>query len=673
MSRSRSRWLCASTLVLVSVSLVLARARLDRAPAADRAAHGPGAAPVPGSTPMGALRDQAIEEALDGLVFGTEKVSIAPGWGASFEDAEAFRRWLSTGHAHLEAGRRVPALEAFTHAVSSVPGDIAGYTGLARALVANRQTERARSVLWTAIGLAPDDLSLRMALGRVLERSGLRDRARAAYAFVVDRAPEHGPAHARLAVLHYLDGHPDKASTHLRVARFAGAPVPEQLAARIRGVPGVRAEVRPSSGSARGVTLGPPIRLDVGAGTGWSTETTAVALSGGAGTLIAGWNDTRDPFIGTGFAISVDGGASWTDQLVRPPALNQGQGQGDPMTAVDPRTGTMWVGGFSFIGDQAGVYVARKQAGAVAFEPAIMTSVGGGADKGWMAAGRPPSTPDATHVYVAFNLGLQTSADFGDTWSDPLPLGNGAGQLPRIGPAGEVYISYWDFADGILFRSSLDGGASVGPAVTAALRAEALDDQGGYVPGLFRVLPFHTMAVDPTNGRLVIAWADAVSVVDGETDVDLHLVTSDDSGATWSVPMVVPRAGDQFFPWLEIDATGRLHVVFLDTRNTPQSDADPVALLDAYYASSVDGGQSWDEIRLTSAPWSSAPPVGGFDFLGDYLGLALRGDRAFPIYLAKGGDDRVHVFTREIVPGDPAVFADGFASGDTSAWTFAVP
>jgi hypothetical protein len=201
--------------------------------------------------------------------------------------------------------------------------------------------------------------------------------------------------------------------------------------------------------------IGPQVRLNPTLGSVRANETTAAAWS--TGEVVAGWNDYSPAgAIRLGVATSLDG-ATWTDLVVRAPVANQSDVEGDPMTAVDPRTGTLWVGAISFASN-GGLFVARKQPGAAVFEPAVMTLASGSADKGWLAAGRRPSDPDSTRLYVAYNLGLQHSDDLGASWSSPVSLGSGVGFLPRVGPDGTVYISYWDYLDGHHLRRSTDGG-----------------------------------------------------------------------------------------------------------------------------------------------------------------------------------------------------------------------
>ena len=78
--------------------------------------------------------------------------------------------------------------------------------------------------------------------------------------------------------------------------------------------------------------------------------------------------------------------------------------------------------------------------------------------------------------------------------------------------------------------------------------------------------------------------------------------------------------------------------------------------LDAYYAYSVNHGETWMEFRLTPDSWDSSFDglPGDAQFLGDYLGLGAAGNRAYPTYMDTSAGD-TDVFTNVIEvprPGD---------------------
>jgi hypothetical protein len=417
--------------------------------------------------------------------------------------------------------------------------------------------------------------------------------------------------------------------------------------------------------------IDPAVRIDVAGGTAAANETAAAASPARPGTVVAGWNDWREStnveIIRMGVGLTFDGGATWQDFLVRPPGPFQTTVEGDPMATADPRTGTIWVGAIAFA-PNGGLFVARLDPQATQFQPSVMAHVAGNLDKCWMAAGPRPGLPDTTRVYVAYNLGVIWSDDMGQSWTTPVSLGPGLGFLPRVGPGGELYVAYWHLGSNeYRLQRSLNGGQSL----TTHLIAQRMDTFGIEVnntrfPGTFRVPPLVYLAVDPNDGTLYAVYFDTTSELLGVFDVDVYFTRSEDQGTTWTMPVVMNGdslpAGDQFFPWIEVDPAGRLHLVYFDSRHTQQPDEAVNGMFDAYYAWSADRGDTWTEHRLTTPSWNSDND--GLNrpsqFLGDYLCLAHDGEQAYPVYLDTGAGDP-DVFTRPVsfpaVPGD--VTGDG--------------
>ena len=396
-------------------------------------------------------------------------------------------------------------------------------------------------------------------------------------------------------------------------------------------------------------TIGPQVRIDLGGGRAAANETTAAASEMDPLRVTAGWNDFRQNAWRCGFALSFDGGGTWSDFLLRPPPPNQSGVEGDPFTAFDDRTGTLWAGGMSFVGN-GGVFVARLDPDQQAFNPTVMADPGGGVDKAWMTAGSMPGNPDSTRLYIAYNLGIIRSDDMGDTWTNPQGLGSGIGFLPRVGPNGEVYVVYWDFGAGVKLKRSLNDGAFTTHTIATRMDVWGTQD-GSRFPGNFRVPPLNYLDVDMNDGTLYAVYFDTTNIVDGNANVDLYFTKSIDRGTRWTTPVVIngdnDPPGDQFFPWIEVDDHGRIHIVFLDSRNTIQNDNVFNGMFDAYYTYSDDGGDTWNEFRLTSKSWNSAWSSGG-TFAGDYLGMAVAGDRVYPVYLDTSNGD-ADIYTNVIV------------------------
>ncbi len=631
----------------------------------------PGTSPQPPSS-AGGILEQRLAEAMAGLGYEHDRVVADPSWTPHWTGEAAARELLAEGNGAIREGRRLAAVRAFTDAVVADPSLVEAYEGLGTALIAVHRWEEAVAALLTGLEVDPLAVSARAAAAGALESVGRLDDAIEQWSLVAAADAGHGRAQARLAACYFLRGETGLARQHLDLARALGAPLPGILGqlADTGAVP--RAAVREGRREDGGPTIGPPVRVDVGGGSADGSETTIAAADPDPDQVVAAWNDWRDGgLVRVGVAVSTDGGSTWDDFLLRPPPPSQCDMEGDPMTAYDQRTGTLWAGGVAYTAVPGGIWVARKVPGSTAFDTSVMTwPTTEFVDKPWLGTGTQPGVPDSTRLYVAYHRAVQHSDDLGDTWSAPTVLDGGFGHLPRVGPGGELYIGYWNLADGINLQRSLDGGATVSPPIRIATRVD-MDVYGYSYPGVFRVWPFTYIAVDRASGTLYAVWHDVTGTSGGNNNVDLLFSRSLDNGATWTPPRVVngdnDPPGDQFFPWLESDQWGRLHMLFLDTRNVAQHDVDSMAWIDAYYSTSDDGGDTWTEYRLTSAAFPCA-----HYFIGDFCGLTVAGDRVYPVYVStQNGDTDVYVHT--IVNPPQAIFADGFESGDTTAWSAAVP
>ncbi|MEZ6243745.1 MAG: sialidase family protein [Phycisphaerales bacterium] len=405
----------------------------------------------------------------------------------------------------------------------------------------------------------------------------------------------------------------------------------------------------------------PQVRVNQDASGFPQNETTAASSDFAPSRVVMGWNDYRQGSAKTGVALSTDGGRTWSDMLLRPAPQFQAGTEGDPMVAADHRDGTMWAGGIAF-SSNGGLFVSRLDPGSTTFGPVVMAarnsvSPSGAIDKGWLAAGPDaldPTNPNKTLLYCAYNDGLIRSTDKGATWTNPQSLGFGLGFLPRVGPNGELYILFWDTDDGIKLWRSFNNAATLQGPFHVATRMDVWGIDGSRFPGDFRVPPLAYLAVDPNDGTLYCVYFDTTNIVAGSSNVDLYFTKSVNQGTSWTTPVIVNQndstpPGDSFFPWIEVDRSGRIHMVFHDTRNgAPQSDFSAHALIDAYYSYSDDAGATWHESRLTPASFNSANDGFGDSFMGDYHGLAVGGWVAYPLYVSTQNAE-ADVFTNVIV------------------------
>lgn len=367
------------------------------------------------------------------------------------------------------------------------------------------------------------------------------------------------------------------------------------------------------------------------------SETTGVASSNGL-EIVTGFVDFRtDGTIKNGFAVSSNGGQTWSHLVVRPPTQYQDSLEADPMTAYDARTNTLFAGGIS---RAKCIYVAKKVPGQDAFGPSVVARISSWPDKGWMAVGPRYREPMSSRLYVAYNEGIIWSDDLGSTWTPPLSLGTGFGFLPRVGPEGELYLTYWDGYWGIKFTRSYDGGQTWSTPIQPATRMASWGVENYGIPGTFRNFTNNAMAVNPANGDIVIVYVDQTNIVSGQKNLDLYVVRSSDQGTTWTVAERLPfrplwQISDMIFPWVEFTREGRLHLFAMDTsRNQGQIDGVEHGLWDQFYSYSDDSCRTWsDGWLLASSSWdSSFHGTGTARFLGDYQGMAVSARAVWPVY-----------------------------------------
>ena len=129
---------------------------------------------------------------------------------------------------------------------------------------------------------------------------------------------------------------------------------------------------------------------------------------------------------------------------------------------------------------------------------------------------------------------------------------------------------------------------------------------------------------------------------------------------------------DRFHQWLSVDASGNVHVVFYDTTQDPSRQS-----VDFYHAVSTDGAVTWDApVRMTTV--SSGNISDTFEW-GDYNGLDIVMGQAIAVYTDNrseggGGGDSIDIYAigKEVGQSDD-IFADGFESGDVTAWATSSP
>ena len=314
-------------------------------------------------------------------------------------------------------------------------------------------------------------------------------------------------------------------------------------------------------------------------------------------------------------------------------------------------------------------------------------------DKPWIGIGPDPSNPEVDVIYVTYTrfnvinsvlysdeltllstsevqstIQLVRSSDGGLTWSDPVNVSPvvrrvsgdtpGAGDAnavglkrvvqgssPNIAPDGSVYVTWLDSTDdesqegvGELYVARSDDGVSFNKPILAATIREA-----AYTPRTagFRywATSFPQTSVGP-DGAVNIAYG-ALNPARPVDDGDIYFIRSEDSAETWSRPVTLGAdrgSSLQFYPAIDVDEQGGIHVMWGDMRDSPEQTRYHV-----YYTRSEDNGATWgfvddrlnirsDDARVTDFPSNPNKGFPGGRFIGDYFAMATGGDEVYLVW-----------------------------------------
>jgi hypothetical protein len=249
-------------------------------------------------------------------------------------------------------------------------------------------------------------------------------------------------------------------------------------------------------------------------------------------------------------------------------------------------------------------------------------------DKEWVVTDNNPSSPfygrtyvtwtkfeSASGAYVRSAIFESHSDDGGKRWTKGKEISGSnaalctfqetgpAGQcdedqasVPTVGPDGTVYVAFineqnqalWEpdevFDDQYLLVKSTNGGGTwsnptfiVGMEDGSADYPINVDGRQTLTGYQVRVWSVGNIVASPTNGTLYLVFSDNRNGIHDSanpvTNVDVFLMTSSNGGSSWSGPIQVDAgAGDQWFPWVEVNPTnGEIGILYHDrgTSNGP--------------------------------------------------------------------------------------------------------
>ncbi len=312
---------------------------------------------------------------------------------------------------------------------------------------------------------------------------------------------------------------------------------------------------------------------------------------------------------------------------------------GDPVAVYDSLGNLFYE---NMYGNITGCKVIKSTTNGASWGTAVNAILGN--DKNWLAADQ-TSGPYANYVYTTMTNGssgnFARSIDHGTSFQNTATMStqNLPGMMVCVGPNGDiqggsVYVvtnSGSSFSSNYTFYKSNDGGASFTNLGNQQFSGYVGTDVNGRnsVEGM-RTRPYPFITADnsygPNRGKLYLVYASNDPPGNGNKP-DVWCRSSTDGGDTWSTAQKVnddpnTNLNHQWHPGIWCDKeTGRLYVMWMDTRDTPTHDSAYI-----YASYSDDGGVSFvTNQRISNKKMKiSCPTCGGGGtprYQGDYNGI----------------------------------------------------
>lgn len=390
--------------------------------------------------------------------------------------------------------------------------------------------------------------------------------------------------------------------------------------------------------------------------------------------VVAAWRDFRlgvDPNAvrRVGYSYSTDGGVTWSvsallDSTLLPGGLLRNS---DPSVATDT-AGNFYISTIALNNSDGNgtVGVYKSTDGGVTFPIAVIAAQTGSEDKEYITCDHTPGSPYKNNLYISWtrfsgNYGIKCmrSTNSGLNWSAAVNVSTsstqGQGSDPAVGANGELYVVWIGGASDDIqwFSKSTDGG------LTFSTPANIAEGPTPIVPwSQTGNLTFPSIATDisggPRSGNIYVVWSDARN-----GDADVFLTRSTDHGSTWSSAARVNDDGlgngkVQTWPWIGVNDSGNIAIVYFDTRNTPNNNT-----IEAWLATSTNGGLTFVNSVLSTVQSPTNTPGTNVRF-GDYIGIDYWSNHIVPVWTDEraGGYD-MSIYTAVVTPTEQHDIAVG--------------